>query len=55
MSVRRSGINAVTSVTNLRQWPEERQGKKGLTVWFTGLSGSGERRRWEAVLHGVVH
>ena len=41
MVIRRDGIDAETSGTDLRHWSEERQ-EKGLTVWFTGLSGSGK-------------
>jgi adenylylsulfate kinase len=41
MQTRRAGIEAETSGTDLRHWSDDWQ-EKGLTVWFTGLSGSGK-------------
>jgi adenylylsulfate kinase len=41
MAMRRAGVEAATSGARPCQWPAERQ-HKGLTVWFTGLSGSGK-------------
>src|ERR1700688_1495974 len=41
MAMRNTGMEAPTSVARPPHWPVERQ-QKGVTVWFTGLSGSGK-------------
>jgi adenylylsulfate kinase len=46
--MRRAGIDPATSATNPSQWSERRQ-HAGLTVWFTGLSGSGKTTICESV------
>ena len=41
MAMRKAGIELSTSEAKPHCWPEQ-QRHKGLTVWFTGLSGSGK-------------